>query len=622
VAAIFSVDGFDFWTYTRVNQGEGLAPSDPDILQAEFGQTGGIEGDPLISLAAGNREFILPVTLTPLKTATFTDDKDGLNGLLADVNRRLAVAKVLEWREDGATVSSYFNVLFARFEPDYDYRRAGALRVNGTIRVTCSPYSSTGTQRIAATAAGTGPTLEAALASVAGDRDALLDVAVRVGSQIPGDGRITGVAVVPTGYLHTWPAASITLQGNAARVGASGAAGSQAITATTTTGETAIGVVHLSPASTYEGRNRLFALTRRGVGFTQVRARDQEGRPLEAPRAATVYQAAGWGTVDLGVLAVDSTRNPTVSVYLTQEQRAEISHLLVFPEDRLAITVDTPRKPLGRDEQLFGGIDDYGSAWTVPSVAVATRLPLAITGSLYWGAPASSALFVGAAQLGHPSTADLNIESAGGAVGLTPGATAGVALGKVGGGVGFFARLGYVGTLPVLNLLYGGVGAPGFSASIIASRNASGITDGDLRFRAQGPVLSAAVFFRGTLFASIGASAADAAFAGQAAYGAYTSGAVEVAFRAIDVEYLPSVAINPADQVEYVGSGAVVRKTSASAFTGRLDSKTAGRVPLAKPHASQPERVVALHLPLDGGSTDGVIGVDVRVTERFLYHRA
>jgi ABC-type nitrate/sulfonate/bicarbonate transport system permease component len=131
VPALIKLDGYDFFGFCRVGAGEGLTPGDAEVLKAEFGETGGPDGQPLLSVSADNRQWEIPLFLTPYKDAAYARTKDGFNQLVTDVQKRCRAAAVYEWRDDGASQSTFFVVEFARFDAAYDYRRAQALWLSG-----------------------------------------------------------------------------------------------------------------------------------------------------------------------------------------------------------------------------------------------------------------------------------------------------------------------------------------------------------------------------------------------------------------------------------------------------------------------------------------------------------
>jgi len=88
----------------------------------------------------------------------------------------------------------------------------------------------------------------------------------------------------------------------------------------------------------------------------------------------------------------------------------------------------------------------------------------------------------------------------------------------------------------------------------------------------------------------------------------------------LQVAGVPSAAFAPRDRVSYLGaSRAVLRMSSASVVTGHLDAYQRGAIPDLDPAVS--ERLVAFHLPLDGGATNDLLSAEIRVTERWTYAR-
>src|SRR5690606_29602987 len=121
---------------------------------------------------------------------------------VTELNRRLTGAQTLEWRPEGATNSTFFDVVSARWEPAYDYRRQSVLLASGTLRVWTKPYGHAGTSRIVGTAAASGIAF-VPLGTVAGDADALLRTeigavvgALPLGSPTPAKQTLVGMALI------------------------------------------------------------------------------------------------------------------------------------------------------------------------------------------------------------------------------------------------------------------------------------------------------------------------------------------------------------------------------------------------------------------------------------------
>jgi hypothetical protein len=323
--------------------------------------------------------------------------KDQLHALVAAVNNACQQDGLrVEWKDAGATQSTFYDVAYARFEPAYNYRRGAQGWLAGTLRVYCQPpYGNTGTARVAATAAGTGPVLTLTLPTqLQGDAPALADFRVYVGSTLHRhhNGRLVGVAVLPNSqYTPEIPAASLVVPAGQAGapaaatvIGASGAAASQALLVGGTSVSTYNPLLRfsLSPASAYVGRNRFFAIARTSADQVALRLTDGAGQPVGPTALATSHD--DWSLVDLGVHQIDSadtlpaTLNYTLNGGMLAFGRAgargypqsqpwhlgpvtapdhaiQINELIVLPDDALRFVNDDPGRRLVAQDAFYGG---------------------------------------------------------------------------------------------------------------------------------------------------------------------------------------------------------------------------------------------------------------------------
>ena len=369
MTAVLKVDGYDLQPFLRVNPDDGLDPVDADRLQPQFGEAAGGEGDPLISIHEGNAEHIWPLHLTPLKTADFADSIDGLHAMVTDLNRRLKAAAQVEWRMDGATDSTFIDVVHARFEPDFNYRKQQRLWVSGVLRVWAKPYGHTGTSRIAATAAGHGFVAFAPATTTAGDTPAQLEVslggiladavfAVGVSTSV-----YAGFCVAPTAARLFHPAASLVpiegFGGTHALVGASGALGSQALRFRGANGILwHVALPDLDDLLVPGSRNRMLALARwtgaSGAATTiSLSTYDRHSVTVRAFGPTAVATKAG-GVLDTGWVAFDLGTVPAATTPIGPQPRPaivlgtpsggassfELSGVLMLPEEHTAFIAD------------------------------------------------------------------------------------------------------------------------------------------------------------------------------------------------------------------------------------------------------------------------------------------
>ena len=368
---------WDFSAYTRVGPDDGLDPYTSAIEDPAFSEASLAEGQPLIRVSAKNREGVFPLFLG---SATSPLNKDALHAL----QRTAAFACKepglrLQWKDAGATNISYYDVTYARFEPAFHYRRSQKGWLGGVLRVfSAPPYAHSGTERLVSTGVQGALSIFGAVAtlpagSVVGDVAALPVIEIDAGAApIPPSGRVVLTAPVPTGYRHWIPAASMfQLCAVATRIGASGAPGSQYISAPTLGGGGGAGAFRFTnqlarfalSASPHAGDQHVFGIVRPpGPIGVNVSMRDDLGK-LTAPTALATG-IDGWQLVDLGVVTVPTTMPtsaysvgvgiPSVSLYNNDSLslRNDADHLqghlagmVVLPEDRLTAIVDRDRVP-------------------------------------------------------------------------------------------------------------------------------------------------------------------------------------------------------------------------------------------------------------------------------------
>lgn len=309
---IVKLGGLDLSQYCRMNPDDKLDPYSAHFVEPAFADTPFSDGQVLISTTVNNREQMFPMFLRDTTTL-----KDALHALIQSINNAAAVKPlVLEWRDAGASASTFYDVAFARFEPDFNFRRSTHGYGAGVLHVYTTGYGHTGTTRVTATAAGTGIFLSVPIASVAGDAPALLDTTIVSGAVVPSLGRIVALAPITNpSYAALIPAASLTdLQAGASLTGASGAQGSQylALPVSPTGGASGIACkVPLPNPTIAGGDNRILAVVKAGIDAgVAINALDPYGNAMGATSVASMSQ--GWGLVDLGVCRLPTVGFPTL----------------------------------------------------------------------------------------------------------------------------------------------------------------------------------------------------------------------------------------------------------------------------------------------------------------------
>lgn len=416
----------DLSNYTRVAQGDGLDPLDSSgFLDPQFSDSVVAEGAPLVYVTQGNREMAFPLYL---KSAT----KDALADLLQSVNWEIENTKPLtiEWKDQGATASTFYDVTFARFDPDYNYRRAGQNWLGGILRVWASPpYGHTGTMRILATGVASGSALRVAIpSSIEGDVDAQLKVQIRHAGANSWEGDQVGVAVLPntnwqpiigaSSFYSPLTSSNSLFQGTigVASLAPGGVAYNVKIDRTYFGQANANGFYNYKTiqdstfgfalgASQYSGNIRVLAAvrssSRRGIGMQLL---DGAGDPVANMVTATGWR--GFSLVDLGRISMPtdidgatktwSVRLSTAQLLEVQrppsviDQRitddpysAQVAQLYVLPEDKMQLFNDSPREAntalniygngvafsLGNDTRT-SITDLYGRTWTATNAIV------------------------------------------------------------------------------------------------------------------------------------------------------------------------------------------------------------------------------------------------------------
>ncbi len=157
----------DLSTYLNAVEGEGLDPAPGGFLDPQFTDSSVGDGQGLVNINERNSESVWPLHLRAAS-------KDALHTLVQTLRRKLSEPGVrVEWRDDGATLSTFRDLEFGRWEPGYRYHRARHFMLSGSLRCWAEPYGHTGTYRSVASSGGTAPFARLSVASVAGDAEGL-----------------------------------------------------------------------------------------------------------------------------------------------------------------------------------------------------------------------------------------------------------------------------------------------------------------------------------------------------------------------------------------------------------------------------------------------------------------
>jgi hypothetical protein len=346
---------FDFAQYVRVGPGEGLDPYGAAFEDPVWQDVAIAEGQPLLGIDTKNSEKVWPLYLRH-------SSKDLLHDLIRDLGREIrygAQPQRLEWKDSGATDSTFWDVARARFEPSFNFRQSEHGWFAGNLRIwTQPPYGHTATQRLVSSAVATGGVALATIPALEGDMAALAQYTLGMsGLPVDGAGRAVVVAALPNAaYAPYFPPASLSITGIATLVGASGAPASQALAIPTyPLRQSNVARVALAPA-VYGGANRVLAAVRpgrtSGMGVWCYLGADQCG-----PTAIATTMRDGWQLADLGVAAIPTSgataflsfgwgqvaakaNDDNLNLQVPAQPAGQLGAVFVLPEDSTAAQVD------------------------------------------------------------------------------------------------------------------------------------------------------------------------------------------------------------------------------------------------------------------------------------------
>jgi hypothetical protein len=651
---VFKLGGVDLSPYLRVNPDDKMDPQGPPFIEPAFTETPFSDGQPLISTTVHNREQSWPLFLVDA-----TRLKDALHALIRLINNAAAQRPLLlEWRDDGASASTWYDVQFVRFEPDFNFRRGQHGYGAGVLHVWTSGYGHTGTTRVTATAAGTGIFLSVPIASLAGDAPALMDTTIVDGGIVPSLGRIVAVAPITNpSYTPQILAASLTdLQAGASIIGASGADGSQylALPVSPTGGASGVACkVPLPNPTIAGGDNRILAVVKSGLGGgVGINALDPYGNPMGATAVASMSQS--WGLVDLGVCRLPTVGFPTqpkIAIYagglwasgaagpgiLASPAGLAINEIFCLPDKNLTVLFERnaggtylSKDGFARNGGIDGQNDDIGNPWSDSwnNVGLGSMVLQESLGALVLAnTPGNSAVAsaVDAAHLAGILTDSMVIS------GYTQGGvTAQVHLTKEAAS-GVYVQARYhqasnwidltAATNTTLNLIASLAVASAANVNarlLLRLQGGQGVVN--LSRGDGGPMLVAGA---SSAFASIGASSAAIAGAGVPGVAmvnpAFTSNQVPF-LSSWEVDTLQNSNLQAFDAYRIDGINAdAYRTSSAGVFAGqKLVGQMRGAFPKMQPSTTS---VAVIAAAFDQGPANDIISAAVSVRERYTYSR-
>jgi hypothetical protein len=245
---------------------------------------------------------------------------DRANQLVAQIQQELVKGAVVEYRPDGATQSSYFQLESGELRPSYNHPRYKHGYVEGVLELWTRPYAESGTTRLVASANGSA-ILTFLATGISGDVPALANLVANVGSYSPATTRAMAVGVYPhASYpaIHLATGLKITTASSTLK-GASGALASQYY---------ACEIDNLGPGANvddfylgreFAGRHRVFGLFRsRITPASAMLVGLVVPNDIGASAARTVVPTAtqAWQLVDLGeAIGPDATASPGATAY-------------------------------------------------------------------------------------------------------------------------------------------------------------------------------------------------------------------------------------------------------------------------------------------------------------------
>jgi hypothetical protein len=309
---LLSIGALDVSAHIRTQPGDGLEATSGDNLKQLFAGTPALaEGTVFVGESVDNKQIAAPLFLRGSGTA------DSAIALLSQLKAACVAGASVQFRPEGASNISYFTLQSADIKPKYDHfrLRAGWLEVALTLYV--SPFASTGTARVVASAVASNMGA-ISIASLGGDAMAQGNMTMTL--PIDPSKLIVvayGVAKSPS-FMPLWPAASLSnISGTL--IATSNPVATKYIAAPLNGGGfNRAGDLALSPRDAYLGRHRLFGIMR-----TQATDLHFYRRSYDSPVAITtsalvdlgaaptyVVSPTKWSIVDLGEISIPSAPDP------------------------------------------------------------------------------------------------------------------------------------------------------------------------------------------------------------------------------------------------------------------------------------------------------------------------
>lgn len=353
-AYILKLGSLDLSDYVRID--EQVMPYDGDAPEPQFVRSPLRDGGRLSAVDLDLEERAFPLFLSGPDAQVAHDLQVKLTAELLKVP-----ALLLEWHLGGVQQSTFYDVEFGRFEPEFEMRRSQAGWHAGTLRLFTQPYGHFNTTRLIATAQATNNhVIDAPIASgvLAKDVPAVMQ-AVVTSATGPRTSTLAVAALPHPSYLAQFAAPSFVevMAGATQRTGFSGAANDTALSVPVyNAGATTIPlfVAQLPIASVYGGRNRCIGFFRKQITKeVYVSAKDHFGNAIGATQVVPSSMAQFFA-LDLGVLSIPDPHPAGPPIHklriyggvaassgFAASPGFHISDVVVLPEDSTVLFNDT-----------------------------------------------------------------------------------------------------------------------------------------------------------------------------------------------------------------------------------------------------------------------------------------
>lgn len=307
MAPLLQIDARDLSPYLRMQDDDGFDPASASDghEEPEFGGSPAFaEGVQFVTDAVGNGEWTVPLFLT-------ASDRPSVHQLKRDIESELVKGSQVAFAVDPLVDPvSYFDLERGHLTVQFQYFMAIQSALRATLRLWTRPYANTATARSVAAISGTGPQ-EFAATGILGDRDALAQLEVRVGSNVASAGRVVGYGIARSASFRGLRlASSLSAQASSSLVAEPTSpvgSGTLNIPVSPTGASGIAAVAYLSPPEAFVGRHRVIAPVRSNLAdrsHLRIYAQDRFGAVLGPTVIASQNDPAKMMIADLGEIQV------------------------------------------------------------------------------------------------------------------------------------------------------------------------------------------------------------------------------------------------------------------------------------------------------------------------------